>query len=167
MSCFPTQKPKYLKKIRRTFAAHFANIRRTRAALFTKFAAHLPHIKQFKELVRHRTICEILPHFIFAFDIINNTLTNFNLFMNMTFILDKLVSRALSRSYNVKYGNFTNFIFTSTSKIKVLPVRLDFDGVEPKHLQGSFLAYASITALASATGEKDTPGRRGRSPPTP
>ena len=26
----------------------FGNIRCTRAALFTKFAAHLPHIKQFK-----------------------------------------------------------------------------------------------------------------------
>ena len=32
-----------------SFSPHFANIRRTRAALFTKFAAHLPHIKQFKE----------------------------------------------------------------------------------------------------------------------
>ena len=28
-----------------TFAAHFANIRRTRATLFTKFAGHFLHIK--------------------------------------------------------------------------------------------------------------------------
>ena len=45
-----------IKNIRRTFSAHFANIRRTRAALFTKFAAHLPHIKQFKE--------SVAPHYL-------------------------------------------------------------------------------------------------------
>ena len=44
-----TTKNDLIEKICRTFSAHFANIRRTRAALFTKFAAHLPHIKQFKE----------------------------------------------------------------------------------------------------------------------
>ena len=42
-------KIKALFEIRRTFAANFVNIRRTRGTLFTKFAAHLPHIKQFKE----------------------------------------------------------------------------------------------------------------------
>ena len=43
--CPPHKKKYIIEKIRYTFAAHLANIRRTRAELFTKFAAHLPHIK--------------------------------------------------------------------------------------------------------------------------
>ena len=55
-----TTKNYLIEKIRHTFSAHFANIRRTRAALFTKFAAHLPHIKQFKERALSAKVCRTL-----------------------------------------------------------------------------------------------------------